>query len=91
MFILSYAGIPTFFTDDGVSTLDHEKVIEGLDVYANLYKDGLVSQDAISNGYREMVAEFGAGTAQYIMHNSSSVSEHANSMIQQVGLFLIVI
>lgn len=80
MFILSYAGIPTFFTDDGISTLDNQKVIEGLDVYVNLYKDGLVSQDAISNDYREMVAEFGSGTAQYIMHNSSSVSEHEKNL-----------
>lgn len=80
MFILSYGGEKSFFEDDGTCVLNHPKVVEGLDAYANLYKDGLVSHDAISNGYREMVAEFGAGTAQYIMHNSSSVSEHTKNL-----------
>lgn len=80
MFILSYGGEKAFFNEDGTSTLNNPKVVEGLDFYANLYKDGLVSHDAISNGYREMVAEFGAGTAQYIMHNSSSVSEHTKNL-----------
>lgn len=80
MFILSYGGQKSFFNEDGTSTLNDPKVVEGLDAYANLYKDGLVSHDAISNGYREMVAEFGAGTAQYIMHNSSSVSEHETNL-----------
>lgn len=80
MFMLSYGGEKSFFNEDGTSTLNKPKVVEGLDFYANLYKDGLVSHDAISNGYREMVAEFGAGTAQYIMHNSSSVSEHTKNL-----------
>lgn len=80
MFLLSYAGETSFFDDDGNSVLNKPKVAEGLDFYVNLYKDGLVSHDAISNGYREMVAEFGAGTAQYIMHNSSSVSEHEKNL-----------
>lgn len=80
MFALSYAGIPTFFNEDGTSTLSDPKVAEGIEAYANLYKESLVSVDAISNGYREMVAEFGSGSAQYIMHNSSSVSEHEKNL-----------
>ena len=80
MFILSYGGQKSFFNEDGTSTLNNPKVVEGVDAYANLYKEGLVSHDAISNGYREMVAEFGAGTAQYIMHNSSSVAEHEKNL-----------
>lgn len=80
MFILSYAGVTQFFNEDGTSTLNDPKIAEGLDVYANLYKDGLVSVDAISNGFKEMVAEFGSGTAKYMMHNSSSVAENEKNL-----------
>jgi multiple sugar transport system substrate-binding protein len=80
MFILSYAGVTTFFNEDGTSTLNDPKIAEGLDVYANLYKDGYVSVDAISNGFKEMVAEFGSGSAKYMMHNSSSVAENEKNL-----------
>lgn len=80
MFVLSYAGITSFFNEDGTSTLDDPKIAEGLEVYANLYKDGLVSVDDISNGFKEMVAEFGSGTAKYMMHNSSSVAENEKNL-----------
>ncbi|MFR3730694.1 ABC transporter substrate-binding protein [Lacrimispora sp.] len=80
MFIMSYAGVTKFFNEDGTSTLSDSKIAEGLDVYANLYKEGLVSVDAISNGYKEMVAEFGSGTAKYMMHNSSSVAENEKNL-----------
>lgn len=80
MFLMSYAGVTTFFHEDGTSTLNDPRIAEGLDVYANLYKEGLVSVDAISNGFKEMVAEFGSGTAKYMMHNSSSVAENEKNL-----------
>lgn len=80
MFLLSYAGVTEFFNEDGTSTLNDPQIAAGLDVYANLYKDGLVSVDGISNGFKEMVAEFGSGTAKYMMHNSSSVAENEKNL-----------
>ena len=80
MFLMSYAGVTSLFQEDGTCNLSNPKIAEGLDVYANLYKDGLVSVDAISNGFKEMVAEFGSGTAQYMMHNSSSVAENEKNL-----------
>lgn len=41
MFLMSYAGVTSFFQEDGTCNLSNPKIAEGLDVYANLYKDGI--------------------------------------------------
>ena len=75
-FIFSYAGVDHLFEEDGTCVLSNPKFAEAFDKYASIYWNGWTSPDALTNGFTEMVAEFGSGTAMFIMHNSSSLGQH---------------
>lgn len=80
-FIFSYADNGgAYFDENGKCVLNQPKFVEGLELYASLYKNGWVSGDSVNNNYNEMVAEFGAGTSMMIMHNSSSRSNHVANL-----------
>ena len=80
-FIFSYADNGgAYFDENGKCVLNQPKFVEGLELYASLYKNGWVSGDSVNNNYNEMVAEFGAGTSMMIMHNSSSRSNHVGNL-----------
>jgi len=71
---LGYEG--SYFDESGKCILNAPEFAEAMDAYVDIYKNGWVSGDSVNNGFNEMVAEFGAGTALYVMHNSSSEKSH---------------
>ena len=80
-FVFSYADNGgEYFDENGKCVLRQPKFVEGLELYASIYKNGWVSGDSVNNDYNEMVAEFGAGTSMMIMHNSSSRINHAGNL-----------
>lgn len=79
-FIFSYAGIDKLFEEDGTCTLSDPKFAEAFDAYASIYWNGWTSSDSLTNGFTEMVAEFGSGTSMFIMHNSSSYGQHVANL-----------
>lgn len=70
----------SYFDENNSCILNKPEFVEALDAYANIYKNHWVSGDCVNNGFNEMVAEFGAGTAMYIMHNSSSKPRHTDNL-----------
>lgn len=75
---LGYEG--SYFDENGDCILDWPEFVEAMDAYVDIYKNGWISGDSVNNDFNEMVAEFGAGTALYIMHNSSSEVSHKASL-----------
>lgn len=75
---LGYEG--SYFDENGDCILDRPEFVEAMDAYVDIYKNGWISGDSVNNDFNEMVAEFGAGTALYIMHNSSSEVSHKASL-----------
>lgn len=75
---LGYEG--SYFDENRDCILDRPEFVEAMDAYVDIYKNGWVSGDSVNNDFNEMVAEFGAGTALYIMHNSSSEVSHRASL-----------
>lgn len=69
-----------FFDENGKCIIDAPEFAEAMDAYADIYKNKWVSGDSVNNGFAEMVAEFGAGTSSYIMHNSSSAKTHETNL-----------
>lgn len=70
----------SYFDENNNCILNKPEFVEALEAYADIYKNNWVSGDCVNNGFNEMVAEFGAGTAQYIMHNSSSKPSHESNL-----------
>lgn len=79
-FILSYSGTKSFFDNKGKSLINTPENIEGLKKYIEIYKNNWCSKDGINNSYKEMVLEFGSGTAMMMTHNSSSLPEHMKNL-----------
>ena len=75
-FIMTYAGDNRIFDEEGNCLLNSKKCIAGLETYASIYWNNWTSKDSVTNSFKEMVAEFGAGTSMYMMHNSSSLPNH---------------
>lgn len=75
-FIFTYANVDHIFNEDGTCVLSDPIFAEALDKYASIYWNGWTSSDSLTNGFTEMVAEFGSGTSMFIMHNSSSYAQH---------------
>lgn len=75
---LGYEG--SYFDENGDCILNRPEFVEAMDAYVDIYKNGWISGDSVNNDFNEMVAEFGAGTALYIMHNSSSEVSHKASL-----------
>ena len=75
---LGYEG--SYFDENGKCILNAPEFAEAMDAYVDIYKNGWVSGDCVNNGFNEMVAEFGAGTALYVMHNSSSEKSHKSNL-----------
>lgn len=70
----------SYFDDNNQCIINRPEFAEALDAYASIYKNQWVSGDCVNNNFNEMVAEFGAGTAMFIMHNSSSQNNHAGNI-----------
>lgn len=70
----------SYFDENNNCIINKPEFVAALDAYADIYKNNWVSGDCVNNGFNEMVAEFGSGTAQYIMHNSSSRPSHESNL-----------
>jgi len=88
-FIFTYANEYQLFDSEGNCVLNQPKFAEALDKYASIYWNGWTSKDSVTNGFKEMVAEFGSGTSMFINHNSSSLAQHKTNL--GVGNFMNVL
>lgn len=79
-FIFTYANEYSLFDEEGNCVLNNGKFEAALDAYAGIYWNGWTSKDSVTNGFKEMVAEFGSGTSMYMNHNSSSLAEHQKNL-----------
>lgn len=79
-FIFTYANEYSLFDDEGNCVLNNGKFEAALDAYASIYWNGWTSKDSVTNGFKEMVAEFGSGTSMFMNHNSSSLAEHQKNL-----------
>lgn len=79
-FIFTYANQDQLFDEDGNCVLSDPIFTEALEAYASIYWNGWTSKDSVSNSYKEMVAEFGSGTAMGIANNSSALAENINNL-----------
>ena len=80
IFLMSYAGEDGFFDEEGNCILGQDVFAEAMDKYAGIYKNNWVSRDSVTNGYKEMVAEFGSGIAMSMSHNSTSATNHTENL-----------
>jgi multiple sugar transport system substrate-binding protein len=62
MMMLNFLGENKYFNEDGTSTLDDPKAIEGLQFIVDMYQNGLVPRDSVNWGFNEIVAGFYSGT-----------------------------
>lgn len=62
MMMLNFLGQNKYFNEDGTSTLDDPKAIEGLQFIVDMYQNGLVPRDSVNWGFNEIVAGFYSGT-----------------------------
>jgi multiple sugar transport system substrate-binding protein len=62
MMMLNFLGENKYFNEDGTSTLDDPKAVEGLQFIVDMYQNGLVPRDSVSWGFNEIVAGFYSGT-----------------------------
>lgn len=79
-FLFTYANQYSLFDEQGNCVINDDKFVEALDLYASIYWNGWTSKDSVTNGFKEMVAEFGSGTSMFISHNSSSLAEHKKNL-----------
>ncbi len=75
----SYSGVQTSFDASGKSTINDPKNIEAISKIAALYRKQ-TSQADVTNGYKEMSAEFDGGTAAMMVHNLGSYSDHVKNL-----------
>ena len=62
MFMLNELGSNQFFDDQGNSVLNKPDAVRGLQILAQMYKDGSVPKDSVNWGFNEIVAGFYSGT-----------------------------
>ena len=74
-----YSGITDFFDADGSSTIADPKNVEAIEKIAALYGTQTSKAD-VTNGYKEMCAEFDGGTAAMMLHNLGSYSDHLKAL-----------
>lgn len=88
-FMYTCANKNIMFDEEGNCDINGEKFVEAFELYASIYWNGWTTRDSVTNGFKEIVAEFGSKTSDYIMHNSSSLPEHQKNLGE--GNFLNVI
>jgi len=78
-YLISYIGADSYFDKNGQCVIDSPEGIEGLKRFAGMYNVYTPESD-ITNGYKEMVAVFGSGTAASVMHNLTSLPMHKENL-----------
>ena len=75
MMMFSYAGITSYFDENGVCNVRDPKVVEFVQRWLGNY--GVYSAESdLSNGWTELAAAFQSGRAALIQHNTGSASGH---------------
>lgn len=62
MFMNTMAGEPGYFHADGTSNMNDPGSVKGLQMLADMYKDGSAPPDSVNWGFNEIVAAFVSGT-----------------------------
>jgi multiple sugar transport system substrate-binding protein len=62
MMMLNFLGENKYFDEEGNSTLNDPKAIQGLQFIVDMYQKGYVPQDSVNWGFNEIVAGFYSGT-----------------------------
>ncbi|MFA6156989.1 sugar ABC transporter substrate-binding protein [Mesorhizobium sp.] len=80
MFMNIAAGKGGYFNEDGSSTINDEGSVKGLQMLADMYKDGLAPKDAVSWGFNETVTGFYSGTCAMLNQDPDALLGIADKM-----------
>jgi multiple sugar transport system substrate-binding protein len=80
MFMNIAQGKGGYFTEDGTSTMNEEGSVKGLQMLADMYKDGLAPKDAVSWGFNETVTGFYSGTCAMLNQDPDALLGIAEKM-----------
>lgn len=81
--ILHFGGETSLLDEDGNSLLNEPEIIEFVDEYLGLYRDGYTPEADITLSYREMISHFTTGLVGSISHNLGSQPNHAEAFESQ--------
>jgi multiple sugar transport system substrate-binding protein len=79
-FVFTYVGATSFFDNQGNCIINQPEFAEGFEKYVSIYWNGWVSQNSVTNGYQQIVAEFASGSSMFLNHNSSSLPDHLKNL-----------
>lgn len=88
MWMLNHLGSNDFFTEDGQSTLDDPKAVQGLKFIQDMYQNEYVPKDSVNWGFNEIVAGFYSGTCAMLDQDPDAliaISERMNEDDFAVG------
>ncbi len=80
MFMNIAQGKGGYFNEDGTSTINEEGSVKGLQMLADMYKDGLAPKDAVSWGFNETVTGFYTGTCAMLNQDPDALIGVAEKM-----------
>ncbi|WP_159712873.1 ABC transporter substrate-binding protein, partial [Geminicoccus flavidas] len=80
MFMLNELGSNEFFDAEGNSTLDKPEAVRGLQILADMYREGLVPKDSVNWGFNEIVAGFYSGTCAMLDQDPDALIAVAERM-----------
>lgn len=80
MFMNIANGKGGYFNADGTSTINEPGSVKGLQMLADLYKDGYAPKDSVSWGYNEIVAGFYSGTCAMLDQDPDALIGIADKM-----------
>jgi multiple sugar transport system substrate-binding protein len=80
MFMNIAAGNGAQFTEDGTSTANSEGAVKGLQMLADLYKNGYAPKDSVSWGFNEIVTGFYSGTCAMLDQDPDALIGVAEKM-----------
>ncbi|RUW29443.1 sugar ABC transporter substrate-binding protein, partial [Mesorhizobium sp. M1A.F.Ca.IN.020.06.1.1] len=80
MFMNIANGKGGYFTEDGTSTINEEGSVKGLQMLADMYKNGLAPKDSVSWGFNETVTGFYSGTCAMLNQDPDALLGIADKM-----------
>jgi len=83
MWMLNFLGSNEFFTEDGKSTLDDPKAIQGLQFIQDMYQNEYVPKDSVNWGFNEIVAGFYSGTCAMLDQDPDALIAVAERMSEE--------
>jgi multiple sugar transport system substrate-binding protein len=80
MFMNTMDGKPGYFNKDGSSTFSDPGSVQGLQLLAQMYKDGSAPKDSVNWGFNEIVAGFYSGTCAMLDQDPDALIGIAGKM-----------